>query len=513
LGATLVEYYQHTGGWCAFVITPDELRYISLSGVDEITEDMLWWLEEIESPYGRNELSYDSLHRLHEAVIGPLSDHLPQGGVVILAPFTWLHLVPLGAAIDPRTGHYAADDYLLGFTPNVAALRVALDQQARQDGSSGEQAYENLLDVAYPGAPGTDHYLPNVMLEAEAVARHFGRPTRLYEHDATPDAVVRRSRGQDVAHFGCHGTFNLEAPEQSGLMLAGGWLTVQRIITELHFDRTRLATIAACLSGRVHMHEGEEHVGLVQAMMSAGARAVVASLWPVNDAATRALFEAFYAGIEGGKSPAVALADATRIVRERAGWEHPYYWAAFQATGLAYEGEKSRSARLPDEVAVHVEEAHHDSMERVRDGSMVDRSRIVGDSLVLLRQMRRRPDRVRAALDRTEQREQVVTRLRGLEEQAAEVQTETGLLELADAVHRLVEETPALARRLLLKEMDVEAARNERTFYLEDSEASPEDPHVQEHMAQILNEVREIRWKIEESPQEKPLENSNNDSR
>jgi len=143
---------------------------------------------------------------------------------------------------------------------------------------------------------------------------------------------------------------------------------------------------------------------------------------------------------------------------------------------------------------------------------MADARRIVGDSLVLLRQMRRRPDRVRAALDRAEQQEQVVMRLRALEEQAARVQTDAELLELADAVHRLVEETPALARLLLPKEMDVAAAQQKRTLYLEDSEASPEDLHVQEFTPQILNEVREIRWEIEKEPQEQALENSSNDS-
>ncbi len=50
LGATLVEYYRHAGGWCAFVVGPEEIRYVSLPGVDELEEDMLGWLAEIESP-------------------------------------------------------------------------------------------------------------------------------------------------------------------------------------------------------------------------------------------------------------------------------------------------------------------------------------------------------------------------------------------------------------------------------------------------------------------------------
>lgn len=80
-------------------------------------------------------------------------------------------------------------------------------------------------------------------------------------------------------------------------------------------------------------------VGLVQAVMSAGASAVVASLWKVDDASTRALFETFYKRIKVGDSPADALAGAARRVRrERPDWDHPYYWAAFQVSGLALDG-------------------------------------------------------------------------------------------------------------------------------------------------------------------------------
>lgn len=74
----------------------------------------------------------------------------------------------------------------------------------------------------------------------------------------------------------------------------------------------------------------------------------------MNDASTRSLFEAFYARIEAGHSPAVALADTAREIRSSPGWQHPYYWAAFQVSGLAHGTDGPGSARLPDEVAVNM---------------------------------------------------------------------------------------------------------------------------------------------------------------
>ena len=50
-------------------------------------------------------------------------------------------------------------------------------------------------------------------------------------------------------------------------MLAQKPLTVSQIITKLNFKRTRLTTLAACLTGEVALRGGEEHVGLLQAMI------------------------------------------------------------------------------------------------------------------------------------------------------------------------------------------------------------------------------------------------------
>jgi CHAT domain-containing protein/tetratricopeptide (TPR) repeat protein len=528
LNATLVEYYSHAGGWCAFVVTPDSVQHVPLPAVnDEVLGRMLKWSVRIESPTGRGRLSYESLHRLHETSIAPLRDYVPSDGQVVLAPFADLHLLPLAAALDPVTGRYAAEDYTLAFAPSLSALRVLLERESRRDSkekvggissgwlaklrrafardagaySTGRQTAESLLSVAYPGAPDSGRYLPNVLPEAEAVARHFDRVTPLHGNLATPEAVLSHARGQDVVHLGCHGWFDPDAPEQSGLMLSGGWLTVQRVITELRLDRTRLTTLSACVSGLMRIGRGEEHVGLLQGVMSAGARSVVASLWPVNDASTRALFEVFYAELRAGSSPAEALADAARLVRSRPGWEHPYYWAAFQANGLAHSKEEPGPVTRHPDTPERIEEMHHESMQ-TRGGSSVGGTDIVKGSLDLLEQMTENPDEVRAALD-PEERKRVVAELHDLESRAAGVQTNKDLLTLADAVHQLVESTPALADLLLPEEVDAATEQEKRWFYIEDPKPSCEALHIQENTTLILNEVHELRWNLEESARER----------
>src|ERR687896_747361 len=88
-----------------------------------------------------------------------------------------------------------------------------------------------------------------------------------------------------------------------------------RGISGLLINRTarRISESERFLDGRM-VERAKEHVGLLEAMMSAGARSVVADLWEVDDAATQALFKGFYEKVVDGDSPADALAEAAGVV-------------------------------------------------------------------------------------------------------------------------------------------------------------------------------------------------------
>jgi hypothetical protein len=58
------------------------------------------------------------------------------------------------------------------------------------------------------------------------------------------------------------------------------------------------------------------------------------------------------------ESPARALAYAAQLVRSRPQWKHPYYWAAFQANGLAYAADEPELTRRPTDATGHIEKSH-----------------------------------------------------------------------------------------------------------------------------------------------------------
>jgi CHAT domain-containing protein len=99
-----------------------------------------------------------------------------------------------------------------------------------------------------------------------------------------------------------------------------------------------LVVLSACETGLgAGLHgdvpAGDDWVGLNRAFLYAGAGSVVASLWAVDDHATRVLMEHLYSGLHAGLGAPAALARAQRLVLREGRHRHPHYWAAFGVTG------------------------------------------------------------------------------------------------------------------------------------------------------------------------------------
>jgi CHAT domain-containing protein len=80
-----------------------------------------------------------------------------------------------------------------------------------------------------------------------------------------------------------------------------------------------LAVLSACESGVPRLHRGGEMTGLPNALILAGARSVIASLWRVHDAPAAVLMHFLYevlGSTEGFASAALSLKEARkRLVR------------------------------------------------------------------------------------------------------------------------------------------------------------------------------------------------------
>lgn len=144
-----------------------------------------------------------------------------------------------------------------------------------------------------------------------------------------------------IAHFATHALLNARHPELSGVVLSlydaegraeDGFLRMNDIYN-LRMP-VELVVLSVCDSALGKSPGSEGAFSLARAFFYAGARRVVASLWPVDDHASAALMRSFYRGmLERGETPALALASAQRELRADPRWRAPYYWAGFVLQG------------------------------------------------------------------------------------------------------------------------------------------------------------------------------------
>ena len=198
-------------------------------------------------------------------------------------------------------------------------------------------------------------------------------------HAASEEAIRKGSVGRSVVHFATHGFFlgsgcqsttagtravgglsrdnkDVGLAAESPLALAGlafaganrnsastddgqdnGILTAEEI-AGLNLQGIQWAVLSACDTGIGQVKAGEGVFGLRRAFQIAGVKTVIMSLWSVEDQATRQFMHDLYQArlrdkldtVESLRAASLRLLNSRR---EQGLSTHPFYWAAFVASG------------------------------------------------------------------------------------------------------------------------------------------------------------------------------------
>ena len=168
------------------------------------------------------------------------------------------------------------------------------------------------------------------LAQAEAEAADMVRDFGATSIDARPRAVFACLAGDppaEVLHFALHGTYEPEGVVE-GLVLVDGSLLDPLQVKGTPLSQAPLVFLNSCQVGNGNRVLGD-YAGLAEAFLHAGASAVVAPLWAIDDAAARELSQRFYRRVLAGDAPAVVLHD------ERSTFAAPDADGA--ATRLAYQ--------------------------------------------------------------------------------------------------------------------------------------------------------------------------------
>ena len=216
---------------------------------------------------------------LWDEAIGPILDHLGQTADLVIVAGGLLGLLPLHAAWTPDarqvTGRrYILDTVSVSYVPNARALQAARRLAA-------EVPPTRLLAVADPW-PVAAAPLPMAKYEVMTAAAAFpAAQTTLRGGEATFLSFEWEAAKADVLHLACHGFAELARPLDSGLVLAGGQVTLGRLM-ELQL-RVRLAVLSACETALPGTELPDEVVALPTGLLQAGVAGIVASQWSVPE--------------------------------------------------------------------------------------------------------------------------------------------------------------------------------------------------------------------------------------
>lgn len=324
---TLVEYFVSGGSIGAFVLDRSGLRaersVASVADVRHAARRLRFHLQKAAPTDEQSDTcssqmlarTDEVLSRLYDLLIRPI-DHLLDREKLVIVPHGPLHGLPFHAFRDGRQD--AVDRWEISYAPSAAVWHKGTENRTTRSFDS------SLLLMGVP-AMGIEH----VSSEIAALERISPSAQTFCGDDATVEAFREHAEQHHMIHLATHALFREDNPLFSGIRFADGWLLAR----DLYGMRLKceLATLSACQTGVTMVDTGDELFGLVRGFLAAGARSVLASLWPADDRSTASLMTRLYGHIANGRSRSSALRSAQQELRLES--PHPYHWAAFALIG------------------------------------------------------------------------------------------------------------------------------------------------------------------------------------
>jgi len=299
--------------------------------------------------------------KLYTWLIKPLEADLAQAKAktIIYAPDGQLRYIPLQALYDGQqwlVQRYGINNITArSFTefktqpvrqPHVLAGAFATGQYSFQVGDRS-LTFNGLL---FAGR------------EVDALATLVPNTKKLVDQFFSRDSTTTQMNEFNVVHLATHANFVPGIATDSFIVFGNGDKATLKDIESWSLNNVDLVVLSACETGLGgKFGNGEEILGLGYQFQNRGAKAAIASLWPVDDGGTEALMSAFYTALKSGsmtKAEALQKAQLSMINRKpQSGGtttprssvnpppgsghtssitrdpSHPYYWAPFILIG------------------------------------------------------------------------------------------------------------------------------------------------------------------------------------
>jgi CHAT domain-containing protein len=271
---------------------------------------------------------------LYKFLLGPVMSHWPQRLVII--PDAEIGYIPFDVLVDLQ-GATGFAECIISYSSTYHMVKEADKvSDAIFDLYCLAPTYENASEQDGPERDerGTLYPLLHAQAEVDSIQRLF--QGRVHRSLAKTDKVILDSLAfARIFHFAGHAIVNRN---EAYLAIGHDQNPASTLTTSelsLLAQGPELVVLSACETGLGKLETGEGISSLGRSFLEAGARAVVISLWNVNDRSTSSIMTAFYRHLKTGDSVDEALRNAKLeyISKSEPEARHPYFWAGFVVFG------------------------------------------------------------------------------------------------------------------------------------------------------------------------------------
>lgn len=274
---------------------------------------------------GRTQQSSQAGVRLYQRLVEPLK--LAGGEELVIVPHDALHYLPFHALSG-------ANGFLIESRPvSYAASASDVVFQLERD----RLDFEKVLAFGNPdlGIPSLN--LPGSEIEVGNLKSVFQGSKVYVKSDATKARLIGEAPGNSLLHIAAHAEVDKVDPLYSVIRMArtkAGPADIEaHEVYSIDLNKAKLVALSACDTGLGQVSRGDEVWGFTRTFLSAGARSLLVSLWPVADDSTEQLMTGFYKVVSAGKPLAEGLRQAQLDVLRRNETSHPFFWAPFILVG------------------------------------------------------------------------------------------------------------------------------------------------------------------------------------
>ncbi|KAI0073592.1 hypothetical protein K474DRAFT_1627365 [Panus rudis PR-1116 ss-1] len=236
-----------------------------------------------------------------------------------------------------------SDYFVTSYTPTLETLLEIRDRPPATCGPS-------ILAAIQPDAGHGYEPLPNTKAELQAIYDAVPADYIIPTHaDTTPDLegqhttvqnIMNKLEEASILHLACHGDQDAKDPLRSGFILRNGERLTVKHLMHRPLPNAFMAFLSACHTAANDAEQPDEAINLSSAMLFAGFRTVVATMWPMGDldgpVIAREVYSRLFDG-SGNIAPdfclATAVDAAVRELRRTSPleWER---WATFIHVGI-----------------------------------------------------------------------------------------------------------------------------------------------------------------------------------